>query len=153
MVKSENSRIATPWHADQSGWRNPTGQWNLGVKIDPPKKLKVILLLRRLAKSAKKHTKRKLSLTQTQWHAKIRVQPLFSGVKSVLKILGECMCPYDFSEDSHIATSWHADKSGWRNPTGHWNLGVKIDPQNFWKLFCSSVRRKAPKSVPNESSR
>ena len=45
------------------------------------------------------------------------------------------MCPYDFSENSHIATPWHADKSGWRNPTGHWNLGVKIDPQNFESYF------------------
>ena len=120
----------------------------------PPKILKVILLLKCSAKSAKKHTKRKLSLTQTKRHAKIRVQPLFSEVKSFLKIFGEWMCPYDFSENSHIATPWYADKSDWRNPTGHWNLGVQIDPQNFWKLFSfTRVRRKAPKSTPNESSR
>ena len=44
-----------------------------------PKKLKIILLLKRSAKSAKKHTKRKPPLTQTQRHAKTRVNPFFGG--------------------------------------------------------------------------
>ena len=32
---SENSKIANPWNADKSGWRNTTWQSILGVKIDP----------------------------------------------------------------------------------------------------------------------
>ena len=68
----------------------PPGIETWGLK-STPKILKDILLLKCSAKSTKKHTKRKLSLTQTQRHAKIRVQPLFSGVKSFWKFLvNEC---------------------------------------------------------------
>ena len=58
--------------------KKTTGHWNLGLK-STPKILKVILLLKRSAKSAKKHTKRKLSLTETQRHANMRIKSLIGG--------------------------------------------------------------------------
>ena len=90
---------------------NPPGIETWGLK-STPKNFESYFAPQMFGEKRQKHTKRKLSLTQTQRHAQIPVQPLFSGVKSFLKIFGEWMCPYDFSENSHIATPWHADKSG-----------------------------------------
>ena len=56
----------------------PPGIETWGLK-STPKILKVILLLKRSAKSAKKHTKRKLSLTETQRHANTRIKSLIGG--------------------------------------------------------------------------